>query len=351
MPLTVNEQILSDTIRRAIMVERFKVSEIHRLLSMLDDDVYSNLMAQLAKDLPRIHTANRMVSPRSAQRYRDMVRDLRAISRDGFRTTRTASKAQLLDFGRMEGIWQGASVTAAMPVSISFGLPTAGMLQQIVNREVIQGAPLTQWWAGLARDTSRQVEQAINSGIANGESVDQIVRRIRGTRSFPGAFGSSRRNVQSVVRTSITHVSARAREESFAANSDIIKGYQYVATLDARTTDICASIDGQVFPVGQGPRPPLHINCRSTVIPIMKSWKEMGLPFKDMTDTTRASMNGQVPARLFYPEWLRGQSVAIQNEALGVGRAKLFRQGMPISRFVTPQGRPLTLAQLEAIWN
>jgi SPP1 gp7 family putative phage head morphogenesis protein len=46
------------------------------------------------------------------------------------------------------------------------------------------------------------------------------------------------------------------------------KKYRYVATLDSRTSSICAALDGREFEYGKGPMPPQHFNCRSTTVPI-----------------------------------------------------------------------------------
>jgi hypothetical protein len=107
------------------------------------------------------------------------------------------------------------------------------------------------------------------------------------------------------------------------------------------------SLDGTTYPVDQGPRPPAHHQCRSTTVPVVKSWKELGIDLKEAPPGTRASMNGQVPSKLTYPQWLKRQPAAIQREALGPTRAALFRSGrLTIDRFVDQRGRPLSLKQI-----
>ena len=59
-------------------------------------------------------------------------------------------------------------------------------------------------------------------------------------------------------------------------------------------------------------------------------------------------MDGQVPAKVTWPEWIARQSVERQQEALGVAKTRLFRQGkLSIDKFSTRDGRPLTLSELE----
>ena len=120
--------------------------------------------------------------------------------------------------------------------------------------------------------------------------------------------------------------------------------------MDSRTTDVCISLDSKVFPVDEGERPPMHFQCRSTTVPILKSWKELGINLKEAPPGTRASMDGQVPDTLTYSKWIKGQSVSVQNEVLGKGKAQIFRRGkLPITRFVDARNKPLTLKQLTSL--
>jgi len=57
-------------------------------------------------------------------------------------------------------------------------------------------------------------------------------------------------------------------------------------------------------------------------------------------------MDGQVPAKMTYNEWLKTKPAEFQNEVLGPNRAKLFRAGMPVDRFVNRAGDKLTLDDL-----
>lgn len=93
-------------------------------------------------------------------------------------------------------------------------------------------------------------------------------------------------------------------------------------------------------------------NCRCTMTPVLKSWRELGIKgLKDLAPSTRASMNGQVPDSLRYGDWLKTQPLAIQQEALGVARARAFRAGdLTLGDFVDERrGRILTLDQLREL--
>merc|ERR1712072_142690 len=92
------------------------------------------------------------------------------------------------------------------------------------------------------------------------------------------------------------------------------------------------------------------MGCRCTVVPFIKSEKELGLPPTKQMRTTRASMNGQVPASQTYGEWLIEQPIDVQEKVLGVTKAKLFRDGkLKIGQFTNRKGKTLTLDQLREI--
>src|SRR3546814_10812384 len=90
---------------------------------------------------------------------------------------------------------------------------------------------------------------------------------------------------------------------SDVCSSDLndITEYRWVSTLDGRTTSQCRSLDGKVFTIGKGPRPPIHMNCRSTTVAIIPG-------LENLSDIlTRASQDGQVKGSLTYYEWLKTQ--------------------------------------------
>jgi len=155
--------------------------------------------------------------------------------------------------------------------------------------------------------------------------------------------------MEATVKTALSHTANVARESVYKANEDVIKGVQWVSTLDGRTSAICMARDGIVYPPDKGPRPPAHWNCRSATIPILKSWKELGIDAKEIDEGTRASMNGQVPAGQNYDSWLRTQSADFQNDVLGKGKADIFRDGTSVTKFVDKSGRELTLAELRKL--
>jgi hypothetical protein len=83
------------------------------------------------------------------------------------------------------------------------------------------------------------------------------------------------------------------------------------------------------------------------MVSVLKSWQALGI--KNPDGRTRASMDGQVAQTETYQTWLKKKPDAFQDEVLGKEKAQMFRDGMPLDRFVDASGKTLTLEQLKKI--
>ena len=219
----------------------------------------------------------------------------------------------------------------------------------IVLEDPIQGAVTKDWWAQQEASARFAFRRQIQLGMADGEGIDAIVRRVRGRAIKPGVYQggvipTSTNEAAGVVRTAVNQIATRAQKDTYEANGDITKEYIYTATLDDRTTPICRSLDGRRFRYKDGPMPPQHWGCRSSIRPVI-DWEAEGL--KAPPPGQRAAQGGPVPATWDYTTWLRAQSQEVQDRILGPARAKLFRAGTVTLRdLVRQDGRQYTLEQL-----
>lgn len=236
------------------------------------------------------------------------------------------------------------------PVALETVAPAAAQVTAAVTARPFQGRLLREWVAEHPAAVRMRLRNAIRMGVVEGQTIDQIVRRVRGTKANgyrDGVMEVNRRGAEAMVRTAVSHTVTAAREEVYSANADIIKGVRWVSTLDSRTSQTCIGLDGTVFPPGKGPRPPAHVNCRSSTVPVLRSWKELGIPLGEAPTGTRASMDGQVAGDLSYGQWLKTRSAEFQDEVLGKTRAQLWRSGgLTVDRFVDNSGRVYTLKEL-----
>lgn len=366
--LTVNDTIVNETIRHSTQLERLRAGEAKRVARLLDDSL-SDLMSKLRSRLRRIKTRGFDTGVQSTKALRDLGGIIDTQLRTALRAVSQTTAANMNKLAISESQWAKATTERAFPISVQLNAPSPVLLRTLVSENPFHGRVLKQWYTDLSVSSRKAARAALTTGLVQGETISQLSKRMQ------TALNVTKRHATAITRTAVNHVTTRAREATFAENSDVIKAVRYIATLDARTTDICASLDGREFPIGEGPRPPQHFLCRSDIVAVTKSWKELGIKgLGEVKAGTRASnsippsehkritrlpkaekaklkaqMSGQVPATQTYNSWLRNQPVALQNEALGVRRAQLFRNGTitNVRDLVDQSGRSLTLDELE----
>jgi SPP1 gp7 family putative phage head morphogenesis protein len=347
---TVNEAIQNRAIRHALFVQQFGLSQAEKMVGFFNEQVVPDLLARIEARLLRIRSRGFDTGPWTTQRLRDMGVSIDRLLGAGYGKMAQGFEKELQAFATTEAEVAAAHLADSTPIQIDFRTPSPPLIRTLVTQSPIQGRFLRDWVTDLSAETYRLTDGAIKVGLAQGETVDQIVRRLAGTRAqrfTDGVLQIPRHHIKTWVRTSITHVSNVTRHATFKENRDVIKKWKFVATLDTKTTEICMSHDGRTYDVGTGDVPPLHPNCRSTTVPIMKSWQELGINLKEAPEGTRSSMFGEVPAGVTYPKWLAKQPEWVQVEALGRRRADLFRKGqVKIDRFVNSRGKKLNLEQL-----
>lgn len=257
----------------------------------------------------------------------------------------------------------GASVLSAeieaemfrlvLPAGLDITTPNPGLVRTIMTTRPFNGSPLTDWVDQLRRNDVDRTWRTIQDGMVAGDTTPDIVKAVRGTASLryrDGVREVSRRGLDTLVRTATNHAASVGRQSVWDQNHHIVDKVRWVSTLDSRTSPICRDRDGQTFPVNSGPRPPAHMNCRSTTVAVTKTWREMGFDVDELDAGTRASMDGQVPGDMTYYQWLNQTSRANALEALGPTRYGLWKnQGIAPSEFVNDRGRLYTLDELRAL--
>lgn len=239
---------------------------------------------------------------------------------------------------------------------------THNQLKVLASNALIEGAPSAEWWARASKDLQEKFADGIRQGMLRGETLGQLVERVQGP-----LMGKTTAQAEAIVRTSVQTVSNMIRQDVYKENSDIVEGIQWVSTLDDRTTDICQALDGAIWdlnldPVDDGPDYPgaiAHWGCRSTQVPVLKSWnkivenKELAEKLEEAEAKNpgmRASMDGEVPAKMDYNEWLMTLPKERQIDILGPGKWELWEGGggnLSLREMIDQSGNTLTLKELE----
>jgi len=208
-----------------------------------------------------------------------------------------------------------------------------GAMQTLPNGQTVEKA-----FRGIAENQKDALTRHIRQGVFSGESSAEIARRMAGKLEFGQKALSSRQKalaggeltklanhqIRTIVRTSVNQVQNQASQAVYAANSKVAPKYQYVATLDSRTSAVCRDLDGKTFAYNRGPTPPQHFNCRSTTVPVVdyeglskrKGFEDLKPPPVGKV-VTRPSATGRVPQDTTYGEWLLKQDKKLQVKTLG----------------------------------
>lgn len=340
--MALSDDILSATVRHSIYLERYKARIVKDVLALVREVEDSITTAAIKADIERLNR----------RELEQLLANLKKRIDAGYQPVAELIDMEVKGLASYEAQWQLDMFRSTVPVDLSWKSPADAQIYAATVARPFNGMILKEWMRGLPDGQFSRIRQTIRQGYVEGRTTAQIVQDIVGTRDRKGIADVSRRAAETATRTALAHTANVARNEVFRANRSLLKGVEWVSVLDGRTSAFCRAMDGRVLPLDSGPRPPAHPNCRSAVIPSIKSSKALGL--KDLPPGTRASMNGQVSAELNYDAWLRQQPVSFQDEVLGRSKGRLFRAGLKMDRFIDRGGNELTLEQLKeresAIW-
>jgi hypothetical protein len=355
--MTVNEQLLDADIGHQVNLHQYANGVVQRISALLNR-VDADLFAQLSQALENLSVFN-------VERLDMLLSSVRVLNAAAYLQLERELGTEIRALAEYESGYQfklfDTVIPAQIQVHVSIVPVNLSEVYAAAYAQPFRGRLLREWAASLAEDRAARIRDTIRLGYVEQQTVQQIVQRIRGTRAkgySDGVIEIDRRNAESVVRTAVSHTAELARDKFYQGNDKMVKAVQWVSTLDTRTSEICRLRDGLQYttdthkPIGHkvpwlGGPGRAHWQCRSSSVPVLKSWRELGIDMDELTPSTRASMDGQVPAEQTYTEWLRKQSAARQDEVLGPSRGKWFRAGgLPMDRFYNDKGQFLTLAEL-----
>jgi len=219
--MTVNSEILSASIRHSIWLERYRAQVAKKALAELNK-ANRKLVERIAGELTRIEERGYSLSAATQARLTQLLRLIADDRAEVFSAANDYTADELKDFAVYEAEFQAKMIKqAAMPVAaLDMAMPTKSQLYAAVTKQPFRGRLLKNWYAGLAANDAQRVTDALRIGIADGQTTDQIVRQIRGTRALgysDGVLDITRREAYSMVRTATAHVAARAKEDLIAA--------------------------------------------------------------------------------------------------------------------------------------
>lgn len=337
--LTMSETLESLLTDRKILLFRYDAN--------LRKEIFKKLTALQKQLLTRVSAAG--IESISKSELQSLLKDVKTLIADTYTDVNAYSSKELNALLPIETDATAKIYNESVQFDL-FNIVPERTLNAAKNADLIAGTPLKDWWAKQGDDLAFKFSALIRQGMIDGKQTSRLITETK------DLLAHSRRGAETLVRTAVMKVHDKAQELFKDENLDLLKGEKHLSTLDTRTSEICRVRDGLAWDLDKKPigehavpyaRPPLHPNCRSTLILITKSWKELGLDMDEIPESTRASMDGQVKAGLTYENWLKNKTPEQQDAILGKGKADLWRQGVITFRDMLDQsGRPLTLKQL-----
>lgn len=370
---TANEELRAAILRHQIGLMQVSGRIRNQVWELLDETLPAVL-----DQLEGIGGGPQVLTDAQIRRLARIAAAVQATRAEAWTEIRSTWRSGLISLALSEPEWVEMVAEAVLPVRVQLDLPDGAELRELITRQPIQGRLLQSWAQGLElRDRQRIMEQ-VRVGVTLGESTPVITQRVRAVHE------TTKRAAAAITRTAVNHVGNRARQTFYDQNRDIFELEVYLATLDARTTPVCRALDGKTYPIGEGPTPPVHWQCRSVRAPTFEGDTLSVRPMKPTTERmllreyteaeglpragNRSSLPrghkgrfdafsrrrirelvGQVPGTTTYEEFLRAQPVEFQNEVLGRTKAVLFRRGgLKLDRFVDRAGKEKTIDELRA---
>jgi|GEM_PF-3452280 len=360
------EDPIGGVIRNLLALQRLGTG-ISREVQPLIAELFDDLAAQIAKLDPTAPARQRY----RRERLETLLGEVESMAGQSFKEIRSTLEQRLARVGVQQAEWAETQLQrsiGSVAVDIRSGRVGQNLMRSILRENPFEGETLKGWVDTQKEAVVRNVHRQLRIGMAENESIDDMVRRIRGrhtgrfrtvtltdgTTRRQGIFSggilqTTTRQTEAIVRTGVNFIANRGHLATYQENADILAGMEITATLDSRTSKICMALDGKIVAVEDPDAkmiPPFHYNCRTILTPIV-DWEGLGVEPPD--EGMRASQDGPVPASQKYEDWLKRQSPAVQNDVLGRYTADIFREGkMSLRDLIRSDHSVVSVAELRA---
>lgn len=237
------------------------------------DDELGKLTARIEKARERGEpvTANMLYRERRLERLRAMT--LGELSRFGERAGAVIGGA--VDTAASQGR-AGALVLVdtTTPLGLSpIAPPTlpAGAVESATA--AFRSRVVQDLLAPLGQLTARKIEEEIVGGLALGRNPRVVARRVR------EQLGGNLVRALTISRTEMMRAHRQSAGESYRSNAYVLRGWTWVAGLGSRTCASCWAQHGSVHPLDE--QMASHPNCRCVMVPLSRSWSDLGFPGSD----------------------------------------------------------------------
>lgn len=152
-----------------------------------------------------------------------------------------------------------------------------GIMAPVINREAIKTIIEYPYAGKMFSDRIwdnkdalvKHIKQNLTAGIIRGDSIQKMSRQLK--KDLNVLYYQAER----LVRTETNYAINQGHLKGYA-DSGVVEKYEFLAAIDSRTSKLCKNQNGKVYKLSDATvgvnYPPLHPNCRSTVIPVLEDW-------------------------------------------------------------------------------
>lgn len=147
----------------------------------------------------------------------------------------------------------------------------------------------------LVRNLHTELSQCIIRGTDPGKAINSLAKKMNVSKSQAG----------NLIMTEMAAISAAAQKKCFEELN--VEEYEFDATLDGKTCEVCGRMDHKVFrmtdyQVGVT-APPIHPRCRCDTSPYFDDWEEFGIHVQRAARDPETGKTVYVDGSLSYEEW------------------------------------------------
>jgi len=143
------------------------------------------------------------------------------------------------------------------------------------------------------------IKETMLTAIHRGASIQKLSTDL--SRRMQVGYNDAER----LIRTELNYVQTRAAADSIISAE--MGYYQFIAVMDNRTTPMCQSLDGEIFPIielSQGENaPPMHVRCRSTIAASEDDGRQGRKPVGQRAARDEEGKRIKIPADMTYRDW------------------------------------------------
>lgn len=197
-------------------------------------------------------------------------------------------------------------------ISGNFARVSENKLEAII-RSGWRGANFSERiWGNSVKQLPKVLSESLFRGIALGYGQDRLIKMARvNLQNF------SKGQIHRLVITETAHITEQATLSAYEASG--VEKYEYLATLERHTCEVCRKLDGKVIDVkkqlaGEN-YPPIHPYCRCTTAP----WDEWLSKLKNPTRWARDPQTGKGVSTTgtSYKEWVKMVGIASNESSSG----------------------------------